>query len=455
MNIRERLAPRYVWVDGLVTIGVLAVANLLVAPSDPGWLQLNPSPYLLVPLLLGGRYGFGPGIVAGFVVAAGVSIVRLLLGFSSDLVSELQSHSYTWIFTVVIGGVAGELWLYYRRRVEQLQASEEVLRGKLRQLDADAMILREAKDELDRVTAARDGEISSLDAELRRLYACSAVELPEAILSLLKRQVRVTDAALYRVAEDWAEEGVKLERFGLMGSDERLPPELVAMDQDMVSRALQVGSLVTLPEIMDDSRPDDDIFLMTAPLVGLDGTPRALLVVAEMPFIAFNPAAADLIDLVCGWSGGVLELSEGAEGRYRIVAEREGQRIFFEDHFRHLVTLAFESCRRHRLPSAVVELALPGQPISRQAEFEQIVLGAVRSGDFVSHPGGEFPALQVLLPLAGERGTDIFIDRCSQFCLRQGVELDALEVRRVDLGAFESVETALAQLSGKERTGDA
>lgn len=449
MNLRSLLAPRYIWVDGLVTVGVIATSNLLFARADPGWLELNPSPYLLIPLLMGGRYGFGPGVVSGTIVALVVSVLRGATGFSADISAELQAHSYTWIFTISIGAIAGELWLYYRRRIEQFEAAEEVLQGKLRQLDADAMILREAKDELDRMTAARDGEISSLDAELRRLYACSEAELPEAILSLLKRQARVTDAALYRVPPVLDEES-KLARFGLMGSDERLPSDLTALDHDMVTRALKVGSLVTLPEILDESRPDPDgdSFLIAAPLMGLDGLPKALLVISEMPFIAFNPAAADLIDLVCGWSGGVLELSEGAEGRYRIVADREGQKIFFAKHFRHLVELAFESCRRHRLPSAVVELALPNQSVTRQGEFEKVVLGAVRSGDFVSHPERKYPVLRILLPMAGERGTDIFIERCSQFCRRQGVEIKALQVRRIDLGSFETAEAALAHLSG-------
>lgn len=446
MTLRSLLAPRYIWLDGLVTGGILAAANLLFAQADPGWLGLNPTPFILVPLLLGGRYGFGPGIGAGVIVAGLVSFVRVAVGFSPDIATELQQHSFTWISTVALGGIAGEIWLYFRRRIEQFRASEEVLRGKLHQLDADALILREAKDELDRITAARDGEISSLDAELRRLYACSLPELPEAILSLLKRQVRVTDAALYRVPDEWDLE-TKIERFGLMGSDERLPPELTVGENEMLHRALQVGSLVTLTEILDDAHPDGDAFLLVSPLAGMGGRPKAVLVVAEMPFIAFTPASADLIDLVSGWSGGVLEMSEGAEGRYRIVADREAQRIFFEPHFVHLVELAFESCSRHRLPSSVVELALPGETVERQSEFEKIVLGAVRSGDFVSHPDREYPVLRVLLPLAGERGTDIFIDRCSQFCMRQGVEIAALRVRRVDLGSANSAEDALARLS--------
>ena len=82
--------------------------------------------------------------------------------------------------------------------------------------------------------------------------------------------------------------------------------------------------------------------------------------------------------------------------------------------------------------------------------FEQTVLGAVRSGDFASEPKKNYPAVWVLLPLAGERGTDIFLERCTQFCLRQGIDVAELETRRVDLSQLDSVDEALAQLSAGE-----
>ncbi|GAB5562306.1 MAG: hypothetical protein SynsKO_39530 [Synoicihabitans sp.] len=449
MDIRSSLAPQSVWGDGIVIGGCLAVANYAIAPVDPGWLNLNPTPYLLLPVLLGARYGFGPGVIVGVIVAVLVSVVRVVLGFSADITTELYSHGFLWAALVASGGIAGELWLYFRKRVEQLKKSEESLRGKLRQLDSDVLILREAKDELDRISAARDGEISSLDAELRRLYACSAAELPEAILSLLKRQARVTDAAIYRVPHDWDDEDQEAHRIGLTGSDAKLPEQFALNSDEMVKNCLRAGGLVTLPEVLRDEPAVPEHFLLAAPLLSTAGQPIALLIVADMPFIAFNPSTVDLIDMVCGWSGGVLEISEGAEGRYRLVADRVGQKIFFDEQFVHLVELAFESCRRHRLPSAVVELALPNEPLLRQSEFEKIVLGAVRAGDFVTQPETDFPSLRVLLPLAGERGTDIFIDRCTQFCLRQGVEKEALRVRRVDLAACRSAADALNKFSGE------
>ena len=446
MNLRSDSPPQRVWQDGIVVGGVLLVINALVAGDDPGWMELNPSPWLLLPMLMGARYGFTAGLVAALSVSIGIAAVRAFMGFDLSLAEAIRSQTYFFVSLLAVGGLAGELWLYFRRQVGQLETHENSLRSKVRKLDSDAMVLREAKDELDRMTASRDGEISSLDAELRRLYTCPVDGLAEAVLSLLKRQVRVSDAALYRVEKD----GDRLIRFGLVGEATLLPAELSTESDAMIERALEVKSLVTLPEILVDENSETEALLMAAPLLGADGEPRALLLIAGMPFIAFSPASAEIVELVCEWSGGVLELSEGAAGKYRLVGGRETQKMFLDDHFRYLVGLAFESCQRHRLPSSIVELALPRVDRSRQAMFEQTVLGAVRSGDFASEPKKNYPAVWVLLPLAGERGTDIFLERCTQFCLRQGIDVAELETRRVDLSQLDSVDEALAQLSAGE-----
>ena len=84
----------------------------------------------------------------------------------------------------------------------------------LKKLDTDLFLLREAKAELERLLATRDAELSTLDAEIRRLFDSEGDELWQDILLLLNRQARVSDAAIYKVAPD----GHTLVRKGLLGS---------------------------------------------------------------------------------------------------------------------------------------------------------------------------------------------------------------------------------------------
>ncbi|RYD29295.1 MAG: hypothetical protein EOP86_21930, partial [Verrucomicrobiaceae bacterium] len=63
--------------------GLLLVANALTAPRDPGWFLLNPSPWLLLPGLMGMRHGFRWGFLIGS--AASLAVLGMLSVFQPGL----------------------------------------------------------------------------------------------------------------------------------------------------------------------------------------------------------------------------------------------------------------------------------------------------------------------------------------------------------------------------------
>ena len=65
---------RFAVVDFLALVVVLGVLNALISRGDPGWFTLNPTPWLVVPAVLGVRYGFAAGVLSGLATAG------LLLG---------------------------------------------------------------------------------------------------------------------------------------------------------------------------------------------------------------------------------------------------------------------------------------------------------------------------------------------------------------------------------------
>jgi hypothetical protein len=324
------------------------------------------------------------------------------------------------------------------------------LRVAVRRLDSEVRYLRGVKDELDRAVAARDGEVSTLDAELRRLYSTAPDQLPLAILHFLKRQVRLTDAALYSVGAP--EE--PLRRLGLIGSDTHLP-ESLARDVSSVARlAIDRSSLVTLPEVIRQTEPPPgEHILLAAPLPDAEGRVRTVLLVSGLPFINFTAQNANLVALICEWGGEVIDLAAGATGRYRVIAGTESQRIFTRPHLEHLLHLTLDAYQRHRLPSSVVIFELPGASAEQQSRFEKAILGAVRAGDFAAEMGWSHPHLVVLLPLTGERGASIFIERCRQFLKHHGPWPVGAIIRRVEFGRAEDVPGLLAEIEGQAPPG--
>lgn len=444
MSWRNVYRPKSVLIDGAVVAALVTGSNLLFDRAHPGWTNLNPSPYLLLPILMGGRYGFIPGVLAAFGASALVLVQQRFLGGLYSINYALSEAIYLHAGFLFTGGLAGEIFGWFRRERAQMTAQMEKMQLSVRQLDADVAYLRGVKDELDRVVAARDGEVSVLDTELRRLYATSAGDLPAAILRFLRRQVRVNDAALYRVPAG----ATPLQRIAAIGRETHLPPTLERNASALVEFTLQRGSLVVLPELLQQRDAPGEPVLLAAPLLDASGTTRALLVVTGMPFISFTAHTANLVSLVCDWAGEVIDLAEGATGRYRIVTGRDSQRIFTRAHFIHLLQLALAAYRRHHLPSSVVIFSLPGASSNEQARFEQVLVSTLRAGDYAAELGRPEPHLAVLLPLVGERGAQIFIERCHQFLKKTGPWPVPVAVHRLEFGQAESVEPLLAQIDG-------
>ncbi len=434
--------PKSIALDAALVAALVVGANLLFDRSHPGWTNLNPTPYLLLPIIIGGRYGFVAGIFAGFAASVLIIVQQSTLG-SVSVRAAVYTTPFLHVSLLFAGGICGELFGWFRRERVQSEAQLEKLSTSVRRLDSDVRYLRGVKDELDRVVAARDGEVSALDTELRRLYACSAEDLPSEVLQFLKRQVRLADAAIYAVSTV----GGPLLRLAVIGRDTHLPPTIGPAESPVIQLALNRSSLVTLPEILQQRDPPaGERTLLAAPLRDAAGRGRAILVVTGLPFISFTAQSANLIALICDWAGEALDLASEAAGRFRVVAGRGSQRVFTRAHFQHLLTLALQTHERHGLPSSVVMLALPGAPATEQARFESALLGAVRAGDYAVELGHAEPHLVVLLPLVGERGASIFIERCRQFLKQTGPWPTEVSIRRIEFGRVNDVAAILAEL---------
>lgn len=439
----DKLRPRSIVVDALVVgIGVVA-ANFIIASDDPGWVQLNPSPYLLLPLLLGARYGFAAGLGTGL---AATLIVVGQHAYASELAlrTALAESVYLSVSFLFFGGIAGELYGWLHRERAGSEAQLDKLQVTVKRVDAELRYLRTMKDDYDQTVAASGGQISTLDTELRRLHTYTAEDLPHAVLQLLKRQVRVANAAIYTLPDNEA----ILQRQALLGRETDLPAAFDPQSSHVVQLAIEHRSLVTLPQLLQRTEPpEEEKVLLALPLKTSDEHALAYLLITGIPFISFTQQTADLIALIGNWAGELLELSSGAGQNYRIVSGRETQRIYHFAHFQHVVRLAYTAFSQHRLSSTIVIFTTSGNPSLTQKNLEVILLQAVRSGDFATQLEGTAPNLTVLLPLVGLRGSEIFISRCRMFFQENHASSEAeLQVRTVQFSQQKNLPQLLQTL---------
>jgi hypothetical protein len=402
--------PRHALLDGVVLLALLAGANLLFSPADLGWQRPMVSPYLVVPVMIGARYGSLPGMVAGLVTML-LSLIPEGRGSELGWAGLWAEHADGMLGFVGVGALCGELKRVARVREEELTAANHELRARVRRVDDDILVLRETKLELERLLVTYDAELSTLDADLRRLFDADREEIYRRLLLLLQQQVRVTEAAIYRQAASG-----DLERVGLLGAGEGLPERLRDGDVEMVDLALKRRTLVSVPEFWDRPGGGDRRHLLAMPLLDSQDEPLGAVLISRMPFMSLNRKSLRLLALSCRWAARIVEIRDPSEGTFRISGGPTGQRVYFADAFRHHVELADSTHRVHQLPSNIAVFRLPGESASRQGLLEQLVLKQVRAGDFAGELGLPDPHVAVLLTLTGERGAAIFVERVGDAC---------------------------------------
>ena len=432
MNLFRNLAPKNAWLDTAVISVLLVIANFFFAETDFGWRQMNPSPWFLLPVLIGSRYGFTAGICSGLagtlVIWFGLSSVHIL-----SLADFIRVFGIFSAGMILAGGVCGEVCHGFRKKELQLTTQNQHYQDRLRKLDVDLFFLREAKSELERLLATRDAELATLDTEIRHLFASQGDDLYQDILQLLNRQARVSDAAIYAVVSP-----LELRRKAGLGRGEDLPEKLGANEVEMIALALENKTAVSIPEFWQRPGGDNPAHLIAVPLLDARDNPIAVLVVTGMPFIALTKKAVHLIALICRWAARVLEITRGTPGTSRLVEGTESQRIFSSEFFRENLELSLQSYRQHELPSAVVLFLLPNRARAQQKQFEALVMAGVRNGDFPAELGLPVPHLAVLLPLCGERGANIFLERILAGCQKDAALGPEVRTRLV---TFDQVRT--------------
>lgn len=397
MSFSRFAIPRAAPVDSLLLAAVLASLNFWIAPNDWGWLHVNPSPYFLLPILIGGRFGFLPGVCAGAFTIAIIATGQFYLT-KLDVVASLTSERYFFTCLVLTGGICGELQHFFNGRMKHLTELQEDFQHRIKKLDNELYFLREAKSEVDRIVATRDAGLCTLDAEIRELYLSDNEQFYQKVLALLNRRAYVGGAAIYSIGPE-----TRLVREARIGKEDFLPNELALSEVEMASLAIEKKMAVTIADFWQrgDARPKP--YLLSSPFLDADDCPVAVLMVTDMPFFALNQKSVHLIAVICQWTSRVIQVKKSAAGRFRLVDGVENQRIFSEQILRHNIDLAFHSYRTHNLPSTLILFSLPGMPLALQSSLERSIISCVRAGDCAAELDLGFPNLAVLLPLTGER----------------------------------------------------
>ena len=365
--------------DFILLCAILAGVNWLLARTDPGWLALNPTPWLLPAALIGARYGFTAGLLCGLGAAALVAGAHSRLQ-DVPLQGLLHDHPFFFLSIVVGGAVSGEISRLLTQRNATLVQDNARLADETARLRAQLQVVDETRHQLQQQLALYNAPMCALDEELARLFTHPQEEFGNQLLRTLHRLTGLTSAGIYVVDHG------TLRQTSVLHATPPLQAALQLHATPLAEKAIRSGALASVADALELSAAQP--FLAAFPWLDHLGRTSVLLI-QDMPLESYTLQNLARLELILSWASAMAVL------RHTFTAGAGADHTVSNDDFLVLLSEALDAEQVHSLPSAVLRFPLPpGTDLRR-------VLGVLPDTAVATRLRTE-QALAVLLPFSGE-----------------------------------------------------
>lgn len=365
--------------DFIVLCIILTGVNALLDRGDPGWMRLNPTPWLLPAALIGARYGFVSGMLSGVASAA------LLAGANSHLTKipfqeVLREDAYFFLSIVVVGAVAGEICTLLSHRSASVKLANRRLDDENGRLRSQLHLVDETRHQLQQQLALFNAPMCALDEEMSTLFSYPQEDFAHQLLRTLHRLTGLTSAGIYVV------DNSTLTQTAVLHPTPPLAEALRLDDTPLAQKAVASNALASVPDAteLNELQP----FLAAFPWLDHLGRTSVLLI-QDMPLEAFTMQNLARLELILSWASAMALLRQtftGGTGSDHTIAN---------DDFQVLLSEALEADRIHSLPSTLLRLDFAGNGEVRSS-LKRLPNTAVAT----RLPGKT--SVAVLLPFSGE-----------------------------------------------------
>ncbi len=401
MAMRQLLArlpiarrPVAAWVETGVLVVVVVALGRWLNPADPLFVHSAFPWPILVPLIAGLRYGFGPGFgAAAALVFATVAAWKGILPLHLPP-GELSAERTVGL--LLCGMITGEFSGLWRRRVEASETLHAHERLRLESFVRSYQALRLSHDLLESRVA---GGPPTLRDALRTLEAAplgrpsEPPELAQAILDLFSTFAQVRRGAVFLAPQPG--ESVAEQPAALLGA----APVLA---DPAVQAALRDRAVVTFESALAAGRAPDGAVVLAAPLEDVEGRLWGVLAVTDLPLSRYGGDAPARFAALAGHVAD--RLAFYAPERPRDDREEQAQS------FAQSVRRAVLNQRRHGLASGLVQFAVEGK---RSAELADAIARQRRVTDRVLRvaPDDGRATVTLLLPMTDDIGRARYLGR--------------------------------------------
>jgi hypothetical protein len=415
-NLAPRASGRVSWWEtSLLTLLALGFGYWL-SPADPLLVAASFPWMILVPILLGVRYGFLQGLFSAALLIAALFVLRIA---GHELYADTPASFI--VGMLLCSMLVGEFRDIWERRLERLSLANEYRQLRLDEFTRSHHILRISHDRLEQRVAGNDQSLRSsllgLRQQLRALPGDQDAlkSLADTVLSLLGQYGSLRIAGLYRVIDNQRIAPQPLAVLGEMG-------ELKGNDI-LLKQCLERGELVSVrSEVLDRGEgARHSVLQACVPLIDTEDRILAVLAIQQMPFFMFHERSFSLLAILAGHIADLLM----SDAQALQLPDADAQQ------YSQLLKRSLTDARDHGLPASLFAFELAednGEEVQRLLESSQRGLDVQLK--VINGRGSRL--VLVLLPLTSGEGSKGYLVRLKQlFAERfgQGRELESLGVQ--------------------------
>lgn len=399
--------PKNAYWDIAVLFGILALINVVLRPDDPGMTAINPSPFVLLPVLIGCRYGFVDAMKSCLLVIV-AHIISVTSMTNEAFTQMIYTHGFFYAGLIFFGGVCGEVHTFFMTQENEIKLINERLVSRHSALEEAVYELSQIKKKFEEELVSFGSETASLDMSLRRLMDCEKDAIYIEILRLFNRFYEVQVAGIY--LQD--NQGV-IRRQAVIGSAEELPQN-IELDQDILAKkCLSVNSPVSIKSF-SDLEVNQVNHLLALPISNTANEASGVILINAMPFNRLTEASVEGMELLAHWSSRSLEIHH-ERWLVDMVGDQSAEyKVISNEAFNDIIHIANRTASTYQIPSFMVLLYTNGEDKNIEEELKNKFLPQIRRGDFVTSLDLPYSNLAVMLPVAGRRSVEIFLDRMNE-----------------------------------------
>ena len=328
-----------IWFASLFLL--LAGLNVLLAPHDSEGLSSNPTPFLLLPALLGVRHGPRGGFIAGGIVTS----LLILASFWIGQTGVSSDHLHAMVVLPLIGALVGFASRSREGQSARLRVERDLLLEENRKHVAERELLVLSRQDLQQRLEFRGVDDSAIDEKITQLREATDSFLPAAILERLAHITHTRKASVYELPSGGGSK--TLIRVSSIGGVECFPEYLRQEDHPIVSEALARSCFLVQKSLLKSPSTRRSGYLAAYPICRAGRAPSHLLVVEDLPLEKITSSTFDLMKAVCDRSGGT---DQG------LVREELDHRAISQLEFYAAMESAVETHSSYAVPSTLVSV---------------------------------------------------------------------------------------------------